>query len=322
VRRIIPLTTLGATIRVINQAGRADASPKSGGFGSAYARASLWAINDGRIVQVKTDRRTIRGLVAVALCAAGIGTARADTLQAHYAVSLVGLRIGDLYAHGKMGSPNYQIDLHANLTGLATLVSSARLALASSGAMRRDRLAPMTYATSSVNEAETRTLRMALKAGTVKAVEIMPAPQFYGERVPVTEANKRNVLDPTSALIMPVPRNEPLDGPAACDRTLPIYDGYARFDIALHYAGTQSVSVPGYSGPVAMCTARYHPISGHMVNSRSTAFMAQNTGIEVWLAPVEGAHVVVPFRVALPTMTGQLEVQAVEFTTGRDAAAR
>jgi hypothetical protein len=233
--------------------------------------------------------------------------AEADTLQAHYAVSLVGLRIGDLYANGKVGAPNYHIDLHANLTGLATLVSSARLALASSGAMRRDRLAPMAYATSSVNDVETRTLRMALKAGTVKAVEIMPPPQFYGERVPVTDANKRNVLDPTSALIMPV---------------LPIYDGYARFDIALHYAGTRDVSVPGYSGPVAMCTARYHPISGHMVNSRSTAFMAQNTGIEVWLAPIEGAHVVVPFRVALPTMTGQLDVQAVEFTTVRDAAAR
>jgi hypothetical protein len=256
-----------------------------------------------------------RRALMVAACLAGSGAAQADTLRAHYSVTLVGLRIGDLYANGSLESQNYHIDLNAHLTGLAAMVSSVKLALASSGSMHKERIAPMTYATSAVNNSETRTLRMALKAGTVKAVEIMPPPEFHGERVPVTEANKRNILDPTSALIMPVPLREPLDGPAACNRTLPIYDGYARFDIALHYAGTHTVSVPGYAGPVAVCTARYHPIAGHMVNSRSTAFMAENTGIEVWLAPVERAHVVVPIRVTMPTMTGDLEIEAVEFET-------
>ena len=129
----------------------------------------------------------------------------------------------------------------------------------------------------------------------------------------MTDANKRNVVDPTSALIMPVPAKQPLVGPAACARTLPIYDGYARFDISLAYVGEREVAIPGYSGPVSVCSARYHPISGHLVNSRSTAFMAENDGIEVWLAPIEHAHVVVPFRVSMPTMTGQLDIEAVDF---------
>jgi hypothetical protein len=268
------------------------------------------------MVHVKTGGRATRRLLVAALCLAGsAASASADTMRAHYSVSLVGLRIGDLYANGTLERQNYHIDLNAHLTGLASMISSVKLALASSGSMRKEHIAPMNYATSAVNDQETRTLRMALKSGTVKAVEIMPPPEFRGERVPVTEANKRNVLDPTSALIMPVPMKEPLDGPAACNRTLPIYDGYARFDIALHYAGSRNVAVAGYNGPVAVCTARYRPISGHMVNSRSTAFMAQNTGIEVWLAPVESAHVVVPLKVSMPTMTGDLEIEAVEFET-------
>lgn len=273
-------------------------------------------IGSGHMVPVRSAGRTMRLGLTAFLCVAGLFTGvRADTLRAHYSVTLVGLRIGDLYANGTFAPKNYHIDLSVQLSGIARMVSNTQMALESSGAMRKEKLSPMNYATNAVTQSETRTLRMALKKGTVKAVEIVPPPNFYGERVPVSEANKRNVLDPTSALIMPVPANESLVGPAACNRTLPIYDGYARFDVALHYAGTRDVSVAGYSGPVAVCTARYHPISGHVVNSRSTAFMAQNTGIEVWLGPIEHAHVVVPLRVSLPTMTGQLDIEPVEFTT-------
>ena len=129
----------------------------------------------------------------------------------------------------------------------------------------------------------------------------------------MTEANKHNILDPTSALVMPIPAGQSPTGPAACQRTLPVYDGYARFDIALHYEGERQVQVAGYTGPVAVCSARYRPISGHLVGSRSTAFMAQNEGIEVWLAPVGQSRVVVPIRVSMPTMTGQLDIEADDF---------
>lgn len=266
------------------------------------------------MVDAGMDGRALRRLLLPLVCCLGGGAAAAaDTVKAHYSVSLVGLRIGDLYADGTLQPQNYSMQLSAHLSGLAAMVSNVKMALASSGAVRKGNLAPSTYATSAVGSNETRTLRMALKAGTVKAVEIMPPPEYRGERVPVTEANKRNILDPTSALIMPVPMKDTLVGPAACDRTLPIYDGYARFDIALHYSGQRDVSIRGYSGPVSVCSARYIPISGHLVNSRSTAFMAQNEGIEVWLAPIEKAHVVVPLRVSMPTLTGQLDILASEF---------
>ena len=232
----------------------------------------------------------------------------------------MGLKIGNLYANGSLQPQNYRMDVNAHLTGIASMVSNVQMALASSGLVnKRGALAPSNYATSAVGSNETRTLRMALNSGNVRAVEITPTPEFRGERVPVTEANKRNVLDPTSALIMPVPAKSPLVGPAACARTLPIYDGYARFDIALNYAGERDVAVAGYSGPVSVCTARYRPISGHLVGSRSTAFMAQNDGIEVWLAPIPQAHVVVPLRVSMPTMTGQLDIEATDFQMSETA---
>lgn len=268
-------------------------------------------------------RSSSRRLAATLLCTGfAASPVAAETLDARYAVSLLGLKIGDLYANGSLQPQAYRMDLSARLTGLAAMVSSVRMALESTGAVtKRGTLAPSSYATTAAGSDETRTLRMSLDAGTVRQVEIVPEPEWHGERVPVTDANKRNIVDPTSALIMPVPANQPLIGPAACARTLPVYDGYARFDISLHYTGVRSVSVPGYAGPVSVCSARYHPISGHLVNSRSTAFMAQNEGIEVWLAPVEHAHVVVPLRVTMPTMAGQLDIEATQFQVSEAAAA-
>ena len=213
---------------------------------------------------------------------AGAGVAQAQNFQAHYSVSLIGLRIGDLYANASLNAHDYRMDLNAQLTGLAAMVSRTRMALTSTGTInKRGALAPATYATASANSDETHTLRMALNAGSVRAVEISPPLQYHGERVPVSEANKRNILDPTSALIMPVPMNAPLVGPAACERTLPVYDGYARFDISLSYVGSREVQVGSYNGPAAICTARYQPISGHMVNSRSTASMLSKTRVSM-----------------------------------------
>ena len=259
---------------------------------------------------------------ALACAAVPRASARAESIDAHYAVSLMGLRIGDLHASGSVQAQAYRMDVNAQLTGLAAMVSSVQLALASTGGInKKGTLLPATYATSAVTTSDTRTLRMALHGGNVRAVEISPPPEFRGDRVPVTEANKHNVLDPTSALIMPVPLKASLVGPAACARTLPVYDGYARFDIALNYVGERDIAIPGYSGPVTVCSARYRPVSGHLVNSRSTAFMAQNNGIEVWLAPLAQAHVVVPLRVSMPTMTGQLDIEATDFQTSQAADA-
>lgn len=260
-------------------------------------------------------RRLILALGVWALVfGSGMASARADEFRARYSVSLIGFHIGEAAAVGSLGPTGYHIDLSAKLTGVAAMVANVKLALQASGAVRKGGVAPFTYATTSANTQGTRTVRMSLDAGNVKAVEIYPPFEDREGRIPVTEANKRNILDPTSALIMAVPEGQPLVGPAACNRTIPVYDGYVRFDVTLRYVGVRDVAVKGYSGPVTICAARYTPISGHKRDSKSTKFMAENRNIEAWLAPIQKAHVVVPFHVALMTLAGAAEIDAVEFS--------
>lgn len=251
---------------------------------------------------------------------ATVPCAEAEIVHARYAITFAGLRIGDANATGTFDPSAYRIDLNARLTGLAALVANVRMALVSTGAFHHNGLAPATYATTSSNSRETRTVRIALNAGTVRAVDIMPPFEDKEGRIPVTDANKRNVLDPTSALIMPVAAGEALVGPAACNRTLPVFDGFARYDIELSFVGTRQVSIRGYSGPVSVCRARYVPVSGHRPDARSTRFMADESQIEAWLAPIEHAHVVVPFHVSLTTLHGTAVVDAVEFAVEPNGA--
>ena len=68
-------------------------------------------------------------------------------------------------------------------------------------------------------------VRMALAHGNVVQAEITPPLIDMQDRVPVTPANKRGIIDPVSALLMPTQgRGEPLD-PENCNRTLPVFDG-------------------------------------------------------------------------------------------------
>jgi len=254
------------------------------------------------------------GLVWALVVGPGMASVRADEFRARYTVSLIGFRIGEAAAAGSLGPASYRIDLSAKLTGVAAIITNVKLALAATGALRRGGVAPSTYATTSANSQGSRTVRMSLDAGNVKAVEIFPPFEDKEGRVPVTAANKRNILDPATALIMAVPEGQPLVGPAACNRTIPVYDGYVRFDVTLHYVGVRNVAVDGYSGPVSVCAARYMPVSGHKRDSKSTKFMAENRDIEAWLAPIERAHIVVPIHVALMTLAGTAVIDAIEFS--------
>lgn len=251
-------------------------------------------------------------LVAM-LWSCALAGARAEVLHVTYSVSLVGLPIGVANLDANLTQSSYAIDAHAKITGLAYMFSRARGASTGQGAIIDNRVVPATFATIATNAIMTRTIRMSLSANTVTGVDISPPFDDKPDRVPLTERDKQGVVDPVGAVVVPVPAKGPLIGPASCDRRIPVFDGYTRFDVDLSYVGERDVSAKGYKGPVAVCAIRYVPIAGHRRDRPSTKFMADNKDLEVWLAPVASAHVLLPFRVSARTMMGTAVIEASEF---------
>jgi hypothetical protein len=261
------------------------------------------------------------GVIRVACIAAtiiGLGLAISEaeaqqsTWQANYGVSLIGLPIGNAQVSADIDSARYKIDVQARLTGLAGMVTGGKGAGAASGAINGGKPASVGYSASGSNGKEARTVRMAVSGGNATAIDISPPIIKKPDAIPVADAHKRGIIDPVTALLMPVPAGQSPSSAAACNRSLQIFDGNARYDIVLSYAGSRNVEGRGYIGPVAVCNARYVPISGHR-DGKASQYMAANRDIQVWLAPVAGTALVAPYRISVRSEIGMVVIEANRF---------
>jgi hypothetical protein len=53
-----------------------------------------------------------------------------------------------------------------------------------------------------------------------------------------------------------------------------------------------------------VCGVKFIPISGYQPNNPGIKLMTQSKEIEVWLMPVKGTDMYVPYRIILPTPVG------------------
>lgn len=255
--------------------------------------------------------RTRQAAVALAIgMLAGAVPARAQSLEAEYGIWLAGLPLGSAHVRSTLEGGRYRLDLDARLTGLAGLVTGGGATASASGSVTSARPIPASYAVTSSGSGESRTVRMGLAGGNVAALDVAPPIDWKPDRVPLGDIHKRGVVDPLSAVLMPALARGPLTDPGNCNRTLPVFDGAARFNVVLSYAGTRRVEKPGYSGPVLVCNARYVPLAGHRAEKPATKFMQENRDISVWLAPVEPARLLVPLRISIRTMIGTTVIEA------------
>ncbi|KAA2237103.1 DUF3108 domain-containing protein [Salinarimonas soli] len=247
--------------------------------------------------------------VLLALGATAFAPATAATFSADYGIYLAGLPIGEADVASTIEGDRYKLDVNAKLTGLVGLFVNGRGAATSTGSVSNGRVMPASFAVTSRNSSESRTVRMGLSSGNVAAVDITPPLDVKEDRVPVVDAHRRGIVDPVSALIMPMAAGEPLS-PAQCARTIPVFDGASRFNIVLSYEGTRAVEKPGFKGDVLVCKVRWVPIAGHRPDKAAVKFMAENRNMSVWLAPLEGTRVLAPLRIAVETMVGMSVVEA------------
>jgi hypothetical protein len=257
-------------------------------------------------------------LAALLLLPAMGAAAQAENLKVGYGITLAGLPLGTADLSSTFDGGKYRVEVGAKLTGLAGLLTSGKGAANAAGTVAGPQPQPASFAVTSRSSREQRTIRMGLTGGAVAALEVVPPVDDKPDRVPVTEAHKRGVVDPVSALVMPF-LGKDLNDPANCNRTIPVFDGAARFDVVLTYADRKIVEKPGYKGPVLVCNARYVPIAGHRSQRPATKFMAENTEMSVWLAPIEPAKVLVPLRIAVRTMIGMSVIEASQWAQGEAA---
>jgi len=241
------------------------------------------------------------------------GPVRDGSLEASYNMLLNGVTIGRFDLDTKIDHARYTMTIRGRTAGVSAMVSDGTGLLKSSGQIAGAKVLPGDYYLDTTeNGQRSSNVSMRMKLGTIISVAALPPLPIKADRVPLLPAHKHNIVDPLSAMMVPMKR---ADMGAACNRSIPVFDGWQRFDVKLHYKSTAQVQGEGgsYSGPVVVCGARYVPVAGHRPSREQVKFMENNKQLEVWLAPVDNLGVLMPFRMQIGTEAGVLTIHASRF---------
>ncbi|MDK9697321.1 MAG: DUF3108 domain-containing protein [Siculibacillus sp.] len=245
---------------------------------------------------------------------AALPAAQQPQTRLRYSISLAGLPVAHAGMTLAATADHYSSQIAWRTSGLADVLAGARGDAAASGQLGPRRPIPATYTLASGEGRKAAKVMLAMAGGTVKAAETQPPSRETPDLVPLQPRHRVDVLDPVSAVLMPA-RGGDADGGDLCRRTLPIFDGWTRYDIRLTPKTTLPNRRPGVTGPIVVCAARYVPVAGHRSQHRTTRFMEANEDLSVSFGRLEKADVWVPLEVSVRTMVGTAVVSIDSITT-------
>jgi hypothetical protein len=254
-------------------------------------------------------------LLAVAITTPGPAAAQ-GRLEARYEVTLAGIPVGKGTWVIDISDDQYSAAASGGTTGLLKAFASGSGTGAAQGRVVNGALAPITYSATTTSSKKSETIRMALIGGNVKEFAIDPVPPVDPDRIPVTDAHRHGVFDPMTGALLRVPGTGDPVSPEACHATTPIFDGRMRYDLKLDFKRMATVKAEnGYEGPVVVCAIYFAPIAGYLPDRAAIKYLAAQRNMEVWLAPIAGTRILVPYKMSIPTPIGTGTLEAVQFLT-------
>ena len=266
-------------------------------------------------------------ILAVATASGGLAYGQ-GRFEARYSVTIAGIPVGQGVWVADIAEDQYKTAASGRVTGLARVLTDGEGYGAARGRVLSGRLTPTSYAVTVTADRRPDEVRMAFASGGVKDLQVWPPIPPSPDRVPLTDAHRRGVLDPLSAGLVFVGGTGEVMSQDACRRTVPIFDGRQRYDLTLAFKRIDRVKAEkGYEGPVVVCMVVYQPLAGHRPDRPAIRQLAESQDMDIWFAPIAGTRFLAPFRISMPTMIGTAVLQADQFETsavrgGRSTAAR
>lgn len=254
-------------------------------------------------------------LIALAIFGLSASAAAGTRLNARYSISMMGVSIGQMVWATDIRETGYSSSASGKASGALSILVNGEGRAAARGGVQNGRLVPVFFSSNSTDDGEITGLQMTFENGGVKTLRA-DEPLLKRGRIPVSEADRQGVTDPLSAMLFAPPAGEALLSPASCERTLPIFDGQRRYNLALSFKRIEGVKVEqGYAGPALVCGVVLEPIAGYRPDSTLVKYVGGRRGLELWFAPIAGTVFAAPVRLSMPTIIGTLEINADHFST-------
>jgi len=254
-------------------------------------------------------------VLLVPLADTGRTFAAAQTkLEATYAATLLGLPIGEISWTVDLRGNRFSANARGAISGLLRFFSNGRGDVSVHGALAEGKPVPADFALNLAAGKWSDDVRIVFSGDKAQEYVSAASPNANPDRVPLTDAHRRGVLDPMSALLIPAPSMGTTVISRACEREIAVFDGHARYDLRLAFRRFEEVKTDGgYQGVAVVCAVSFIPVAGHDPKRYLMTYLAAHRDIEIWLVPLAGSRLLVPYRAAMPTPLGQGLLQATTF---------
>ncbi len=248
-------------------------------------------------------RFTLAALGFSLLCGSA---AQAEVLVSRYAISLAGMYLGDAIVHTTLSAQHYKVAVSADV---GVLFINRKLQGEVSGTRSGEKLAPEHFRMVMTGDEEDNAVDIRFSEKAVPVAKITPPPpaRQVNNRVPLTEAHLKGVLDPLSALLAASLKSK-AGSNNPCHDVLPVFTGFARIDVSLH---PKPEGEESRETGMVTCDVHYAAIAGHPKSGGSEG-LPRTMRLEIVLKRIAKPRLWLLENLSFPTPVGTVTVQRAE----------
>lgn len=216
------------------------------------------------------SRTLFKRLVFAALAAAPCTTLGASATAAPplapgnveiaYSLAFWGIPFGETNYNGRFSNGGYSAASHFNTSGIVSVFWQATIDATATGRISGQAVTPAVY-DSFYRRGSSKNERVKVTFNT-STVTTLADPPYDMTKFPVSEAQKREAVDPMSAITLLLTGIR-ADRVNPCGTVAPVFDGRRRYNIEFTYIRDESLTLGKlYSGVVHLCQVHYRQIAG------------------------------------------------------------
>lgn len=256
-------------------------------------------------------------LAVLGACALAMsGPAAASQIEALYVVRQAGFRVMEARVVMELGPRGYRISADTRTTGLAILFANSATRVEVEGRWLGHGVVPDRYSSVGTWNGQARQVEMRYRDAAPELLALVPPDS--GERMAVTEEQRRGTVDVLSALIR-LAREAGATG--RCDGVQSVFDGRRRLEWAVRTELVPADIQPaaGWTGPVLRCAFTSRMVAGFRLVDDSASAGRERQGT-AWLATIRPDLPPIPVRVEFRSgMLGVLRAELVRLDRPAEA---
>ena len=223
-------------------------------------------------------------------------------VDAVYRLSFNGLSVGKYRFSSHYDGRSYTANGKTEISALFGAFKWAGNFLGSGSVETTGTPRPVSFEMSTKTKSKTTSVKLSFDGTRVASVALVPNKSPSAEAVKLKPENLQNVFDPMGATLALSNAN----ASDACSRTIPVFDGKARYDLRLSLKGREPIKEKKPSGQppeLVVCQVKYVPIAGHKPKDFVNPWIDYDH-IEIALRAVPAAGIYVPYRITIPSTIG------------------